>query len=296
MEHFYRFAIVRFSPDKSRGESLNVAVLIFSNDSLDVRVSRRLERVRAFSGAVDLGHLAELINNLKAIDDRNVDRGLDVDARAKFLSVIGPLSLGQFGTLTAGSVNAYEDRVAEIMRAMIDAEPASPRHREKKSKLLTQVKTFFRQERVLAKKDEGLDSHRIVAGFELDQGLVADLALKNGAMHIIETIDASGDELSLKKAIGEIGTAALVLERARMKFGENKTKARLVYVASPTLERIARPSLDAAEHQGAEIVNWNSADDRGKFIHSLASLATPIEKKSANRYPITLRQEPLKLR
>jgi len=281
MDRFYKFAIVRFTPDRTRGETLNVGAVVMSDEGLDVRISSRLERTRALSNALDTGMLRELVNNLKVVDDALRDKGADADTRVSMLSQIGPLTLSEFGAFRAENVNAYEDRLSKIFKSMIDPEPASPRSREKRSKLLTQVKSLFRQERVLAKRDEGLDSHRIVAALELDQGLVADLVLKNGAMHVVETVDASGDESSLRKAIGEIGTAALVLERARMKFGERETKSRLVYVASPTLERIARPSLEAAENQGAEIVNWSSSDERTKFIHSLASLATPIERKTS---------------
>jgi hypothetical protein len=132
---------------------------------------------------------------------------------------------------------------------------------------------------VLAQKDEDLSSHRIIQSFELDDGLVADLVLRNGAMHVVETVEASGGEESIRKAVAEVGVAALVLERARMKFGEKETKGRLVYSASPALERVARPSLEAAEHQGAQLVNWDSADDRAKFIHSLSMLATPVPSK-----------------
>jgi hypothetical protein len=63
------------------------------------------------------------------------------------------------------------------------------------------------------------------------------------------------NEDSLRKAISEIGVAALVLERARMKFGDDQTHAKLVYSASLLLEKIARPSLDAAAHQGTQLIN-----------------------------------------
>lgn len=132
---------------------------------------------------------------------------------------------------------------------------------------------------MLARRDEELSSHRILSGYQIEEGLVADLVLKNGAMHVVETVDASGESDNLKKTIGEIGTAALVLERARMKFGESDTKTRLVYNASPALETIALPSLEAAAHQGAELINWASADARMKFVHSLSSLAIPMENK-----------------
>jgi hypothetical protein len=283
MDRFYKFAIVRFTPDQTRGETLNLGTLVVLNEGLDIRLTRRLERVRAFSAALDTSILYELVDNLKVMDERLRDKELGTEERIAMLSQVGPLKLSEFGTFRAENVNAYEARLAQIFKSMIDPEPALPRMREKRSKLLTQVKSFFRQERVLAKRNEGLDSHRIVAGLELDEGLTADLVLKNGAMHIVETVDASGDESSLRKAIGEIGTAALVLERARMKFGEQQTKSRIVYAASSSLERVAMPSLEAAQHQGAEIINWASADDRNKFIRSLASLATPIERKSAKK-------------
>jgi hypothetical protein len=166
-----------------------------------------------------------------------------------------------------------------LFKAMVDPEPAPLRFREKRSKLLTQVKTLFRQERVLANKGEALDSHRIVPSYELAEGLVADLVLRNGAMHVVETIDASGDEDSPHRAISNIGIAVLVLERARMEFGKRKTRARLVYNASASLEKIALPSLKVAEHQDAILTNWASEDERRQFVDALASQATPLEWK-----------------
>ena len=131
----------------------------------------------------------------------------------------------------------------------------------------------------MAKKDEDLSSHRILTAFELDDGLVADLVLKNGSMHVVETVDAASEDETAKRAISEVAVSALVLERARMRFGKDNTKAKLVYSASANLERVARPSLEAVENQGAQLVNWESADDRTKFIHSMAMLATPIPSK-----------------
>ena len=106
------------------------------------------------------------------------------------------------------------------------------------------------------------------------------MILRNGVFHVIETVDASGDEHGFRKAITEIAMSALVLERARMKFGESETKARLVYQASSALEKIATPSLDAAEHQGAlTLINWLSINDRNSFVKTISSLATPLADK-----------------
>ena len=113
---------------------------------------------------------------------------------------------------------------------------------------------------------ENLDSHRIISNYEIAEGLEADFLLKNGAMHVIETVDASDDHTSARKIVSDIAVSALVLEQARMTFGENAARSNLVYDASSTLERIATPSLDAAAHQGAVLVNWASGDDRRRYI------------------------------
>lgn len=283
MARCYKFAIVRLAPDDARDERINIGAMIITKNGLDMRLPRRLDKIRAISAAVDTDTVRELISNITDIDERLKSSGMEEEARLDILSRVGPLSLSKIGTFSAQDTNAYEERVATIMRSMVDPEPATPRQREKRSKLLTQVKTIFRQERVLAKKDEGIESHRIVPSYALDEGLVADLVLKNGSYHVVETVDASSDEDSFRRTIAGIGIAGLVLERARMKFGEKATNARLVYNASASLERIAKPSLDAVANQHAELINWSSAEDRTKFIHSLSSLAIPIERKGGRK-------------
>lgn len=274
----YNFAIVRLSPVDSRDERINIGVVVFNAETLDVRMPKRLDKVRAISAALDIDILTELVRGLEKQDERNVGgSNVSVEIRHQMLRNSGPLSLSELGSFEAVNATAYEERLDTILKAMVDAEPAPIKPREKRSKLLTQVKRVFRQQRVLAKKDDDLTSHRILPSFTLDEGLVADLVLKNGALHVVETVDASGDSDTVKRAISDIAVAALVFERARMKYP--KTNAKLVYEASSQLERVTRPSLDVAEKQGTQLVNWASADQRGKFVQELSLLATPLEDK-----------------
>ena len=277
MARCYDFAIVRLSPEGSRGESLNIGLAVFDQDKLDVRAGARLEKIRALSAAVDPSTVQEIIENLPNLDEKLRDAGLvTTQDRMRTLSRIGPISLSLAGQFVADNTSVYEERLSVIMRAMVTPEIAPKRLQLKRSKILTQLKSAFRSERVMAKKEDDLSAHRIISSYSLDEGLVADLVLKNGKMHVVETVDASGEMDSLRKAISEIGVSALVLERARMRFGEKNTEARLVYSASSALEKIVMPSLDAAVHQGATLTNWESNDDRRKIINTLSSLATPI--------------------
>ena len=280
MARYYNFAIIRLAPDDARDERLNIGAVVLNEHGLDVRISKKLEKARVISSAIDIASLRLLVDNLEKLDERFRSQGLNSQSRVEMISRVGPITLSKLGTFEAASMQDYEARLQSIMKSMVDPEPALNRHKEKRSKLLTQVKSIFRKEGVLAKKDEDIESHRIVTSFEIETGLTADLVLKNGAMHVVETIDVTGDADSSRRAFSEIGIASLVLESARMKFGDKLTKAQLVYDASSSLERIALPALRAAEHQGATLTNWASADERQIFVHSLASLATPYERKS----------------
>jgi hypothetical protein len=280
MARSYNFSIIRLEPDEIRGERINIGAVILKENGIDLRVTRKLERVRAISAALDLDTLNGLLLNFRGLDDLNRQAGItNATERLNRLSRVGPLSLTQPGSFVADTTRAYEERVASLLRMLVEPEPAIPRAHAKRTRLYSAIKREFKRQRILAQKGEGLESHRVVAGVELAEGLVADMVLRNGAYHVIETVDATGDEHAFRKTISDIAVAALVLERARMQFVEPSTTARLVFTASPVLERIARPSLDAAEHQGAQLINWESTEDRDRFLHSMITLAVPFEPK-----------------
>ncbi|MBB3565984.1 DUF3037 domain-containing protein [Rhizobium sp. BK491] len=284
MDRSYRFSILRLSPDDFRGERLNIGVAIFFENDLEVKFTKRLEKLKAMSFAIDVELLYSFAKNLRTIDAISRKNGLSsAEDRYKEISRIGPFSLSDIGEFSADSATAYAERVDKILSKVVDPEPALKYPIFKKTRLLSELKRTLKDERILARSNEGLESHRLVVGYQLDNGLVADLVLKNGAFHVIETVDASGGMEAIKKMVSGIALSALVLERARMKFGSEQTKARIVYSASSALETIAQPSLEAAENQGAELINWSSKDDQLKLLNLLTSVAVRLEKGSTNK-------------
>ena len=260
-----------------RGERLNIGVIVFDEHGSDVRLSRRLDRVRVMSAALDPEAVSILANELANLDASNLRDGMEtVSDRLNALSGIGPLALSELGTFAADKSGGYEERVQQILRHYVEPEPALSKVVKKKSKLFSEVKNAFKSQRVLAAKDEGLDSHRILVSHEINEGLFADLILKNGVYHVVQTVDFQSSERALRRSISSIAVSALVLESARMRFGP-ETKSRIVYQAPSVIEQLARPSLDAAQHQGAELINWASIEDKRKFINTMSALATPQE-------------------
>jgi Protein of unknown function (DUF3037) len=279
MPQQFDFAILQLAPDRSRNERLNVATLVFRDDGLDVRISNRLDKVRALSAAINTESLRTLIGNFVRLDDISRAEGLlSVEERISMLSGTGPVAFTGIGSFEANSSSVYESRIIGIMQSLVEPEPAPIRVKPKRTKLLSVVKSSFRRERVLAKKGEILDSHRFIQNYKLAEGLIADLVLKNGAMHVVETVDFSGDDVTVKRAISDVAVSALVLEQARMNYGIDGTRSKLVYDASSALEAVLTPSLEAAHHQGTELINWASQNARDNFIDKLSALAIPFEE------------------
>src|ERR1700722_13910790 len=90
MTHSYNFSIIRLESDELRGERINIGALILKEVGIDLRLTRRMERVRAISAAVDLDSLNGLLGNLKGLDDLNRQSGItDPIERLNKISRVG---------------------------------------------------------------------------------------------------------------------------------------------------------------------------------------------------------------
>lgn len=274
----YDFAIARLEANRSRGERLNLAIVVFEADGLTVHTGKNLEKVRAISSALDRSVLEQALSNLSTLDaNLRGEEALTLVDRLEALNSLSSVALSEPGRFVASGADAYDATIQRLLAQLVEPEPAPLRKvRQKKTRLFSAIKAAFRSEKVLARKGESLDSHRIILNEELAEGLNADMLLKNGAMHVVQTVDASQVERA-RGAIQDIGISALIFEQARIKFGEDSTRPRLVYSASAQLEKSIAPALHAAAHQGADLINWDSRDDRIKFIVDLSSLAEPVE-------------------
>lgn len=282
MAHCYNYTIAQLHTAPARGERLNLALLVFNANDLHVHVAKSLDKLRAISAALDKAAVNQALTNLKVLDQNLVTDGiLSIHERVAALSSLSPVKFSDFGKFFARDADSYDEAVERLLTQLVEPEPAPRRTApSKKTKLLTSIKSALRSEKILARRGEGLDSHRIIANQELATGLNADLLLKNGAMHVIQSVDASHIDRA-RKAIQEIGVSALVFEQARIKFGERHTSPRLIYSASAQLERALNPALNAAQHQGAELINWDSHDQRARFVVDMTSLAEPSGGQSS---------------
>jgi hypothetical protein len=254
---------------------------------LDVRLLRSLGKLNALSFAYDPDSIRSAADCLSDLDRSLSEKGEAEESRLTKLVEFSAFQFSAVAHFIAASTEAYEQQIAFLLKSFVEPEPAAKKTaRGKGTRLAISLRNAFKSDRVLAQKGEDLSAHRVVPNVELATGLVADFVLKNGAMHIIETVDASGEASTAIRVIKDIALSALTIEQARITYGENSTVGRLVYHASADTETIATSALLAAEHQRIELINWASADDQRKLLTTVTTLAIPVPRKRGGLHPL----------
>ena len=215
MSPSYKYAIAQLAANPVRGERLNLAIVVFDGDRLEVHAARNLDKIRAISAAMERSVVEQSLQNLTVLDNMLRNEGLfAIEDRLQSLSEMSSLSFSPVGQFFASDAVTYESSIKRLLGQLVEPEPAE----------------------------------------------------------------------RSRRAIQEIGIAALVFEQARIKFGDLETKPRLVYSATANMENSISPALHAAEHQGADLVNWDSRDDRTRFIVDISSLAEPAESQQRAKF------------
>ena len=289
----YKFSLLRMAVSPPRDERLNVGLAVFRDGTLDVRLLRSLGKLNALSLAYDQDSIRAAAVALKDLDRQLSGSGDPEESRLSKLIEFAAFDFSPLGNFSANSLDAYEQQISFLMKSFVEPEPAQKNNsRGKGTKLAVALKHAFKSDRILAQRGEGLSTHRVVANVELATGLVADFVLKNGAMHVIETVDASGETSSGIRAVKDIALSALTIDQARITYGDEGTVGRLVYQASAAIEALATSALLAAEHQGIELVNWASADDQRKLLTTVTSFAVPLPRKKRGLRPLNASTQP----
>lgn len=293
MARCYKFSLLALHAPSPRDERLNVGIAIFVDGSLDVRLLRSLRKLGALSLAYRDDVLRAAATNLEELDRRFSEPGDSAENRLSQLEAISPFSFSPIAQFTAPNSAAYEEEIATILRIFVEPEPVfRVAARGKATPLTSALRKTFRDDRILAVKGEDLSAHRVVSNVELAAGLVADFVLKNGAMHIFETVDASSEHSSAISVAKNVGLAALTIEQAKISYSDSVTVARLIYQSNAQAEALIMPALHAAEHQGVELVNWASSDDQRKLRMTVASLAVPLPRRGRQNSGINASTQP----
>lgn len=263
MAHTYEFAVLRLVPDITRGESVNLGLVVFQDSAVDIRVGEVLTRARVLYPELSDSELSSGIDVLK----RMGSVPLPAVDRHRALSNLGAFALGPLGTFSADDKpEAYETQIAVLLSVFVATPRAASARLRSASKLTTEVRKVFRREKVLATiGDAGaLSEHKIVPEWPIPSrpSIRADLALMNGVLRVCELVDM--DLRNDGPPPPALFAGVVTLDVAQR---EVQAQQRVfAYRAKGPTGRIDE-ALALARMHASEIVNWQNSQERESFIH-----------------------------
>lgn len=144
--------------------------------------------------------------------------------------------------------------------------------RERGARIITNLRTIFRQHDLFSESVDDIFNHRIVEKFPISEksSLRADFALKNGVYHITETIDLGARDASMK--FKEAGLKSFVMAKAKLELGK-ETKCYAVYSASAADEKDKSEAIDLLSEGSDFIFNLRSQKEKVDYIQRMEEAA-----------------------
>lgn len=267
------YLLLRAVPDSVRGEALNVGIIVFANDDVSVHVSSEGWRLRALHpnlGELDLDEWA---------DDLQVELSLLPSEEARVFmacAIKGAIQAPDEPCLIFVNDQAeLSSRVSHLMSRLVSVpsrafKTESQPHVIHRSKLQNQLKAWFRTSKVYSSKVSDLSRGKIVPNFPIvaDSDLYADFALKNGAVHVIETLDLRGIDRPNKTLRGEAGFKSVLLDQARQVLS---SEARRIAVVSADNYSAVRPLIAMVERYSDDLIYMESSEDRQRLANFVST-------------------------
>lgn len=266
------FSLLRAAPDELRGESLNVGLVVFDGKATRVHFSAPPWRLRALHpdfDQIDPTEWSEQMESLLA-DIPTVEQ------KVQHLQFVGgavkcDTSLGQ---IDVPSDESYDTTIEALLTRFVAwpdrtvkrvTEEVEATH----SKLNVQLRRWFQKSKVFSKKTADIANGKVVSGYPVDaeDDLFADFALKNGAIHIIETLDLRGVEKITRASQGQVGLKAILFDQAKRRLAP---ESRCIAVTAADDYTKVKSAVRLLSRYAHDVYAVESAEDRQRLAQFIS--------------------------
>jgi len=268
-----KYSLIQFTPDRKRNETINIGLVAFMPDSIVVNLCESIRKIRAVDGAISGNDLKNIESMLQKIFSKSVPESQEIESRFEFLKLILPDSyqLSTLGCFSAATREEANLKISLLMNELV-IPPRPVITRERGARIITNLRSIFRQHDLFSDSVDDIFNHRIVEKFPISEksSLRADFALKNGVYHITETIDLGARDASVK--FKEAGLKSFVMAKAKLELGK-ETKCYAVYSASAADEKDKSEAIDLLSEGSDFIFNLRSQKDKVDYIQRMEDAA-----------------------
>jgi len=269
MAESYKYSVLQYVPDQRRGERVNIGIVVYFDESVDVRLFPSLGKLLALDANVDLLAVSQLPDMLKDW----VKPFKDAEQKLEAIKGLGPIIPTNLGWFELAYRQDYEDTVRQLLKDLVAPIPKIRASAVTASRLTTSLREKFRKQGILGADASDITKHLVVAGYEIDakEGLYSDFALKNGYYHVTETADFRSRTAGNTDKYRLAAYAAIKLDKARLKW-KDKTHQFVVYAAHSDREVQAQLNL-LGDYARGGVFNASSKSDMARYMDKMMSAA-----------------------
>jgi len=265
---WFDYALIRYTPNVKRGETINVGLVVFKETGIDVKVLASNAKVRMIDGAssqIDIDKLKESMQRL-------TQKVNTPDEQYQLLSSFASgLFLSNKAQFALDELSQYDDKVAKLFSDLV--KPFSSKEKIiHAARLTTELKNKFSALNLLAKDTSELSQHKIVHNYLLSEktGLYADFLLKNGIYHLSEVVDFNVNDTQAK--FKETSLKAMTFMAGKKALSE-PVNCYFVYSASAKKESEIIQHLNLVEDYSDKMFNMDSKEDQSNYLAMISELA-----------------------
>lgn len=218
--------IINHQPYPARAEHCTVGVLVFTAEGkVRAHLATNLRKLSAFDPQTNVNMLRDSLEWL--VSEINKHSSAWTAFKNGFSSLRFSAAPGFF---SYESDAAYDKQVKWLLSVLAEPRSATTiESRKPKSRLYIELRNTFKAYGWLGDSAGDIENHQIVTHFpvSLDEDLSAEFAMKNGTLHLIETVDFRGGASSSKRM--EARGKALVFDSAK---DQSQTTACTAIVAA----------------------------------------------------------------
>lgn len=261
----YNYAVIKYMADARRQEIINVGLIVFREEGVDIRVLESTTKLRIIDGRSqneDIFKFKKQIENMCGMAS-------SAEEQIEFMSILkGKTYLSSIATFSIDDANQYNPKVLNLFEKLI--KPCSFKKAKKHtSRFATSLKNTFKSLDLLAKDASELSEHKVVHNYPINEnaGITADFLLKNGSFHLTETIDYNLNDANAKFKETSV---KLMTFMEGSNILEGKVNNYFVYNASTEKETEVVQQINLAESYSDRIFNFASRDDKAQYFEIIS--------------------------
>ncbi|HFL7943160.1 TPA: DUF3037 domain-containing protein [Pseudomonas putida] len=264
----FQYSIIKYMPDPMRGEVVNVGLVVFTNDKLDVRTLNTSAKVRIIDGVSDLTDIDSVKDSIEALGSiaSSTEQAIEFFKTFKGSTTY----LTDPAIFILDDINQYEGRIRSLFNQLVKPF-ASKEKTHRNSRINTYIKQTFERMDILGKDVDDISRHKVIYNYPLNNktGFSADFLLKNGKFHITEAIDFNVNDATAK--FKETTMKVMTFMEGRKHLGEDSARY-FVYSANSSREKDFIPHLNLAEEYSDKIFNLESKVEKQEYFSLMSTL------------------------